>query len=173
MDNGTYKQPNKRWIGVEMNQFGYEYAPNGNMSKATITSVGEEVNTYLLSYGTHSRYIPLPFQVGNMDFTVVKGLTAVQSNQSGFTCDIQDTYVKYTLVTNVRRDTWLTETTYSYNEGAVLPASCTVTETSEREGEVSREHTAYTFSEDGRLTASQTERYEWWNAHETIFGRTN
>lgn len=167
LENGIYKQANKRWIGVEMNQFGYEYAPNGNMSKATITSVGGEVNTYLLSYGTHSRYIPLPFQVGNMDFTVVKGLTAVQSDQSGFTCDIQDTYVKYTLVTNVRRDTWLTETTYSYNEGAVLPASCTVTETSEREGEVSREHTAYTFSEDGRLTASQTERYEYGTLIET------
>lgn len=169
LDNGIYKQQNKRWIGVEMNQFRYEYTPNGNMSKATITSIGEEVTTYLLNYGTHSRYIPLPFQVGNLNFTFAKGLTDVQSNQNGFVCDIQETHAKYTLFTNMWRDTWRTETTYVYNEGAVLPASCTVTDTSESEGEVSKEHTNFTFSQDGRLTASTTKRYEYGTLIETEY----
>lgn len=163
----TYRTPNKRWVGVEMNSYRYTYTENQDLTKAVVTSVGEEETTYSLTYNDVSRCIPLPFPLGTLELPMVKGLQTVASNLEGFSCEIRENEVCYKWVTTLWRDTWRSEITYLYATNDIYPSERISLELSDTEGEVSREHTTFEFSDKGTLKRTTVKRYVYGSLQET------
>lgn len=159
----TYYNPTgveeNRWIGMEMNSYRYLYDEQNRPTQAVVTSLGEAQCSYTLTYSNSSRYVPLPFALGALDFFLVRGLTAVEAEGIDFSGSLTENSVTYTTVTPGFRGDTETTVTYHYDEGTSYPTTCTVTE-SYGDEIISRELTQYEFAANGRLMARTLHLYE-------------
>lgn len=153
--NATGMEAQTRSVWQTMAYYSYQYDDNGRMTKATVTSVGDEPVTYNLTYGEHTNYVPLIFPLGPMEFFLVKGLKTITSEDGTISYEYDGEKAAYT------QAGWMgdTETQYVFAAGNPYPVKKVVT--TSRDGEVlSEETTTYTYDAGGRLLKEDAKAME-------------
>lgn len=171
----TYYNPTgieeNRWIGMPLYSYSYLYDEQNRLHQACIAIPGGQQVCYTLTYGDDSRYVPLPFDLGPMDFFLVKGLTGITAEKTYFACTRTDTAITYITRITGQNETIETRTTYEYSADNPYPRSRKIWDMHNGK-EVLVECTTYDFDANGRLkercilnyegskpTASETQKF--------------
>lgn len=130
--------------------YAYTYGYNGAGLLSTVQQSGEgELINYTIEYGSHGAYVPMPFEVGDMKFFLIKNVTKVSGdNGFVFTCD-----GKQAESTVDNGWTGIVTTHYDFNE-AGYPTKCkTTTARGETESLV---ETTYTWGDKDALVKTES-----------------
>ena len=159
----TYYNPTgieeNRWIGMDMYSHAYLYDEQNRLQQARLTAVGTEPISYTLTYDEDNRYVPLPFELGPLDFFLVKGVAGITAEGTDFICTRTATAVTYITQTPGLRGTTETHTVYEYGPGESYPRTRKVWEMHDGK-EVMVEQTTYRFADNGRLTERRIINFE-------------
>lgn len=137
----------------------YEYNEQGQLSKAIVDDFGGTLTTYELEYADHTKYVPLLFPLGSLEFFMVKGLETVTCTVDS---DSEPTVFRFSgNTTSYTKESWEgTETTvYEYSENGNYPVKKTVTLT-HGGSIVSQIISSYEYNADGSLSLIDTSAKE-------------
>lgn len=75
------------WISPEA--VAYRYDPQGRMIRVEVYALGEpDPTTYEISYGTHTRYVPVPFRFADKPLWLLRGVSAITGSDGySLRCD--------------------------------------------------------------------------------------
>lgn len=85
--SGEQKEAQTYWIPMDLESYEYDYdAQNRLVQVRKITNYTEPV-VYTLTYGNHSTYLPLPFELKPIGQWLVKGLVSIESSELHYSFD--------------------------------------------------------------------------------------
>lgn len=98
------------WPSIRKDKFTYEYDDQNRLSKIVVASGGRKTNSYTLAYGTHSVYVPLPFDFKPFGEIYLKGLISVKDELDMLNLNFDGT----TAGIFISEDGWTCNGTYSF-----------------------------------------------------------
>lgn len=144
--NPTDIVPSTQDVWQTIAQYSYEYDEDGKLIKVIVTPLESEPLVYTLQYSGHSKYVPLIFSLGKIDFFLVQGLQSITRGDGAISYLYDGEKAVY------EENTWSGDkkTEYLYESGSLYPTKKVVT-TSRGETILNEETTIYTYDIEGRL----------------------
>jgi hypothetical protein len=151
--------PSKRSFSERLCDYTYHYE-HQRLTGITINEWGADMPVvFHLTYGTSSRFIPLPCPLGTQAFFLIQGIATITADGIDFTMEQEGNTLVYTMKQQTWRGTLVEQTSYEYEAGTHYPTRSTTT-TTLRDIEQTRTETLYTFAPGGALQTTQSTTFE-------------
>lgn len=152
--------PMKRSFSETLCEYEYRYDTDGRLTEIRLSEWGADMPmSFRLTYGTSTRYVPLPCPLGTCPFFLVQGVSTITAEGRDFSMTEESNELLYTTQQQTWRGTAVEQTRYVYEANADYPSQ-SITTTTLRGIEQTRTETQYEFADDGTLQTTRSTRFE-------------